>query len=67
MGEEDVRPEHAEAIEVDQRRSARAGEVRLAVAAVGRDVEREPGSPAEGQVARAGDELVTHQVVSHQA
>ena len=62
----DVRAEHAEAVEVDQRRGARAGEVRLPVAAVGRDVEREPRPPPAGQLARAGDELVAHQVVPDQ-
>ena len=41
-----------------------AREVARGVAGRRRDVEREPGAPAAGQLARAGDELVAHQVVA---
>ena len=58
-----VRPEHAEPVEMDERTATGAGEVADGVATVRRDVEREADPAVAGQLARAGDQLVAHQVV----
>ncbi len=66
VGQQHVRAEHAELVEVHAEDGARFAQVAGGVPVVRRHVEREAGAALAGQLARADDQLVAHQVVADQ-
>ena len=64
VGQQQVRPEHAEVVQVGDRSLAGAGEVALGVGRGRRQVHRHAGAHRAGEVGGAGQQLVAGQVVA---
>ena len=66
VGEQQMRPEHAEVIEVHDRTPARAGQVALGIRRRRRQVHRHVDARRLGQIGGAGQQFVRRQVVADQ-